>query len=327
MAMLFFLLLGSILPCLTVLGMDLQQIETTTNLNRTHFTDRPYHKTRNINPSLCQSLSEEECRRLDELEGVQSRRNRLFLSAKGRQKLQEERIQREQQQSRHLQEDDDELTRHPFRRGISSTSGTLNVLVVLLIWNDHVGQRELPPLSSYDELFNSDGVSDFIPSGSIKKWFETSSYGQFSIQATIVDWAPTTESEAFYAVPNRGRTDAIIPAFTPLLQTMEDSGFDFASFDSDGNGEIDLTVFIHSGYDGSQNIVDGFGVPEDQRIAAHARSGCSSDGCWVSRDESFRLGPYVVASGYLGFKNFETARIGIITHEMIHWYGSVRLVR
>ena len=301
-------------PLTTSTGDSDAKSQETRNATASNTTRLQYYRTRNINPVFCHTLTEEECRRLDELEGEQARRNRLFLTARGRRQLQQQ--QSQQQSQRNFQEASD---RHPYRAGVSSTSGTLNVLVCLVIWSDHVDQRELPPKSTYEEVFNGEGTSDFIPSGSVKRWFETSSYGEFSIQATVVDWLATDNTEAFFSFPNRGRSDAIIPAFTPVLQSLEDSGFDFSPFDSDGDGVIDLVVFVHSGYDGLQGGDDQFGVAADFRIAAHARSGCSPDTCWTSADGSFRLGPYAVASGYLGLLNFETARIGVFCHEMIHW--------
>jgi M6 family metalloprotease-like protein len=191
--------------------------------------------------------------------------------------------------------------------------------VCLLVWSDHEGQRELPDRSIYEELFNSDGTSDIIPSGSVKKWFETSSYGGFSIEATVADWVVTVNTEAFYSSPNRGRTDNIIPGFAPALQALDDSGFDFPKFDADGDGIIDMVVFVHSGYDGQQDGPDQFGVPADLRIAPHARPACTASTCWTSSDGAYQLGPYAVASGYMGLLNFDPARIGIVTHEMIHW--------
>lgn len=261
------------------------------------------YRTRYLHPEFCRTLSEEECQRIDETEGENAKRNRLFLTSKGREHIR-----------RNLQE------QHPFRFGVKTTSGTLKVLVCLLVWSDHEGQRELPPAGDYERLLNADDIDETLyPAGSINRWFETSSYGDFSIEATVVEWAVTDNTEAYYSQPNRGRTEALVPALDHLLERMGAQGFDFSPFDLDGDQVIDMTVFIHSGYDGANFGVDQFGASQENRIAAHARSGVTAS-TWMS-PEGYVLGPYAVASGYVGINNFETARMGIILHEMLHTFG------
>lgn len=258
------------------------------------------YQTHHINPEMCRTLSEDECQKLDEREGEYSRQNRLLLTHKGREEIR-----------RSLQD-------HPFRTSLSST-GTLNVLVFLITWSDHQ-DRELPPREDYEALFNANGVDDDLyPTGSIKTWFETSSYGEFSIQATVVDWVVTDNTELFYSDPNQGRSSALEPAFTPALEALEAQGFDFSPFDSDGDFRLDLTVFLHSGFDGSNSGTDCIsGATPDQRIAAHAFSG--ADGDWRA-ESGYALGGYSVASGLRGTCELNIARIGVITHEMIHPFG------
>lgn len=262
------------------------------------------YDTKHINPEYCRTLTEEECRRLDEREGELARKHRLFLNSKGRKELYRRSLQ----------------SQHPFRSGVSTVSGTLNVLVCLLVWSDHEGQRDLPPREDFNQIFNADDFSEELyPSGSIKRYFETMSYGDFSIDATVVEWAVTDNTEAFYSQPNRGRTAALLPAFAPVLDALSAEGFNFAPFDQDGDGNLDLTVFLHSGYDGLQGGTDAFGASADQRIAAHAFTGAEQS-FWQS-PTGFRLGPYAVASAFIGLQNFNSARIGVITHEMLHTWG------
>jgi M6 family metalloprotease-like protein len=251
------------------------------------------YDTKHLNPEFCRTETEENCQRIDEHFGKHVEKNRKFLTPASRESLAKE-------------------------RNLKNT-GTLNVLVCLMTWTDHVN-RERPPFSDYDLLFNADKADALDLPGSVNTWFKTSSYGQFDVQFTVIDSVVTDNTEAFYANPNRGRTEAIIPAFTPVLNALDNGGsFDFSPFDQDGDKVIDMVVFLHSGYDGVLGIPDcQTGATNDQRIGSHARSSFGED--WES-STGYSLGSFVVAAAMRGACNANINKIGVITHEMIHLFG------
>jgi M6 family metalloprotease-like protein len=250
------------------------------------------YNTKHLNPEFCRTETEEDCQRMDEHFGKQVETNRKFLTPASRESLANE-------------------------RNLENT-GTLNVLVCLMKWSDHAN-RELPPFSDYDLLFNADQADALDLSGSVNTWFKTSSYGQFDVKFTVIDSVVTDNTEAFYANPNRGRSEAIIPAFTPVLNALDNGGsFDFSPFDQNGDNVIDMVIFLHSGYDGVNGATDAFGATFDQRIASHARSAIGLD--WES-STGYSLGSFVVAPQMRGVQNANINKIGVITHELIHLFG------
>jgi M6 family metalloprotease-like protein len=108
-------------------------------------------------------------------------------------------------------------------------------------------------------------------------------------------------------------------AFRPLLQKMDDNGFNFNKFDQDNDGTLDMVVFLHSGYPAELQNKDCFtGATYLDRIGSFASSSFY-DG-WRSTT-GIQLGSYVVAAAYRGFCHSNVNRLGTIVHEFIHTFG------
>ena len=211
-------------------------------------------------------------------------------------------------------------------RAVAST-GTLKVLVLLTRWTDHPDTaRPLIPKDDIELLFNAPANTfddDILIMGSINHYFETSSYGSMNIEATVIDWITTDNTELFYSTNNgdRGSGTGIQDAFQTPLNTLNEQGFDFSTVDGDNDGDIDLTILLHSGYDGVRDDADcETGRLGEDRIRSHARSAALQSN-FVSSQGGKILGPYVVAPAYRGFCNGQIARLGILAHEMLHPLG------
>ena len=264
---------------------DFESVEEYRKRNDIGYNYKPKH----VDQRFCHSLTEEECQEMDERSREKVKKTRQFLTPEGRRKLQAE---------------------------------TLNVLVILIQWTDHDNQnRPLVPRDDLDGLFNSPDVDpELYRTGSVSRFIQRNSYGTFNMDFTVIDWVVTDNTEAFYSNPNRGTTEAIVPAFTPGLEAAENQGVDFSRFDQDNDGFLDLTVILHSGYDGFDGGEDcNTGAPETERIGSHARPGEPLNQDWTS--SAYRLGPYVVASSYVGTCSFDIARLNIISHELFHPLG------
>lgn len=205
----------------------------------------------------------------------------------------------------------------------ASTEGKseLNVLVCLMYWTNHPDRPQKQPRENYEKLFNAKGRDpELYPGGTVGDYFETMSYGNFKLNFFVQDWIGTTYDEQHFTLDgSRGMTQDLQLAFDPVLQRLDDNSFDFGPFDSDGNGELDLTIFIHSGYDGLTGQVDcETGATPDRRISSHARNGASISE-FVS-SAGIRLGPYSVAPAFVNSCGLKLGAIGIILHETIHTF-------
>jgi hypothetical protein len=80
-------------------------------------------------------------------------------------------------------------------RHLVGTTGTLKNLVVLIKFSDHTA-RTLPSRADIDILMNHVGPHALAPTGSVRDMFTQSSYGQLTIESTVVDWVTVNQTEA-----------------------------------------------------------------------------------------------------------------------------------
>jgi hypothetical protein len=145
---------------------------------------------------------------------------------------------------------DDEATREAREgRRLTTLSGdNLKVLVLLLRFTDHA-DRALPPVSYFETLFNGKGPSDINPVGSIREYMSSNSFGKYNVTFDIQPWATTANTEAYYSGGESGLRGAEKgqEMIKPLLDALDNQGYNWASLDSDGWGDLDHLVVIHSG--------------------------------------------------------------------------------
>ena len=122
---------------------------------------------------------------------------------------------------------------------VIKTNGFVRVLVLLMKFTDHI-DKESPPIEEYNLLFNDPGQTPLItPSGSISSWFHANSYGTFNIEAEIVPWHVTDNTEKYYADGKSGISHDFRFSMYPILDQLEAEGFDFSPFDLNNDGLID----------------------------------------------------------------------------------------
>ena len=138
-----------------------------------------------------------------------------------------------------LSTDDDRTKR---RRRTTATIGTLQNLVVMIRFRDHIN-RVLPTPGDIDVLMNNEEIDDILaPTGSLKMIYWENSYGQLTIESKVLDWIDVPETEAYYADGNSG-VDRFRRRFhvalKEALDKLEQDGFNFRDFDADNDGHID----------------------------------------------------------------------------------------
>lgn len=265
-----------------------------------------------LNPEMCRYLSEDECRDSNDALRAHAKKMRL-LPKFARQK-----------HSNSINANSTNGDETQQNRQLNPSTGVVKILVLLIQFPDHSADRTLIDPSVYNEMWNSQAKTDLIPSGSISRWFQLNSYGLYEIEAVIVPWTITDNSEHYYSFGSSGLVTDFQRAFWPALDKLDSEGIDWSEYDVDGDGILDCVVALHTGYSAELKGVD-CNTKRDysQRIWSHAFA--SSFNSWTSRSGAYSVGAYVVSSAYRDVCGSEPARIGTITHEMMHTLGLVDL--
>ena len=205
-------------------------------------------------------------------------------------------------------------------------TGFLRVLVVLVRFADHQN-KSLPNVSEIQTLFNGEGVyTAATPTGSIRDWIIANSNGRLKIEAEVVDWTLTNNTERYFASdvnqkPVAGITHEMQFAMYPILDQLDSSGFNFSRFDGNNDGYIDLIVLLHSGYAAELGNKDCYtNSTYESRIWSHAVAN-SPPNPWVSKSTGIKSNGYAVGAGIRGYCNNRVPRLGVITHEIMHTFG------
>lgn len=117
-------------------------------------------------------------------------------------------------------------------------------LVLLVKFTDHA-DRQLPLSEDVDRLWNSDQLSEQFPTGSIKRYFYRNSYGLMNLEASVIDWLSSDNTELHYSSDKSGLTDEIAKSVYPILKQLDRENYDFSRHDMNGDMIIDSLVVSH----------------------------------------------------------------------------------
>ena len=203
----------------------------------------------------------------------------------------------------------------PFLSG----TGTVKNLVVLLRFNGHGpgGQnRNLPSTSDVGDIMNAvGGDPGLAPTGSVRDHYLEDSYGQLTIDSTVTVWVDVPGSESYYANGNSGLTSKTWELIIDGLNGA-DSSIDFSQFDLDGDNVIDAITFLHSGYGAEWGGTDSYGTHYSDRMWSHK---WSIPG-WTSA-EGVSVSTYNISPGLWATSGSSPGRIGVVCHELGHFFG------
>jgi len=199
-----------------------------------------------------------------------------------------------------------------------AASGEVRNLVVLLRFANH-RTRALPTQSQVDVLFNAAGDDPALaPTGSVRAAYLEYSYGQVQIDSTVARWVDLPQTEQYYAAGQSGLTSRTHDAIRFALAALDaDPNFRFADFDRDRDGAIDAITFLHSGYGAEWGGTDSSGTVYPDRIWSHKWSLFSP---W-SGSEGVRVADYNISPALWGRSGSAIGRIGVIAHELGHFFG------
>jgi immune inhibitor A len=137
------------------------------------------------------------------------------------------------------------------------STGTLKNLVILANFSNTSTVRAV---ADFQGLFNTPGFNQYGAKHSVRDYFDEVSYGQLTLQSTVVGWITLPQDNAYYAgdSDNNGEGDGSFGVnfdmYPYCAQKMAedaiaavDSFVDFTQFDGDGDGWIDAIDIIHQG--------------------------------------------------------------------------------
>lgn len=202
-----------------------------------------------------------------------------------------------------------------------AASGNVKNLVILCRFSDHtLGVHTRAP-NDYNILFNQVGGDPVLaPTGSVRDAYRENSYNIVTLQSTVLAWVTLPQNQAYYCGTNSGLGDDYPNNAKRMVQdalALVDPLVDFGQFDVDMDGYIDAITIIHSGY-GAETT----GAPANS-IWSH-RSTLPAD--WVSADNNtngvkVKVSPYHTEPALWGTNGTNLVRIGVICHELGHFFG------
>jgi M6 family metalloprotease-like protein len=207
----------------------------------------------------------------------------------------------------------------PAGRIAVDTMGTVDNLVLLLRFSNHGpgGQnRALPSQADFEVIMNQVGGDPVLaPTGSVRDYYLEASYGLLSIDSTVTGWLDVPDSETYYANGNSGLTSRTWELITDGLN-LADPLIDFTQFDQDADGWVDAITFLHSGYGAEWGGNDQYGTSYVNRMWSHKWSIPT----WTSA-EGVRVSDYNISPGLWGTTGSAPGRIGVVCHELGHFFG------
>lgn len=254
-----------------------------------------------LHPEMCRYLTEEECELSDIAMRAQQAKNRNLQQA-------------------------------------NPTTGKIKVLVLMVLFTDHT-ERDLISKDEVEKFWQTKVPGELIFSGSKAvqyvcdsgsknilfpfrpDWINANSQGVYEIEATVIDWGLTDNTEIYYSFGKTGIVPEGRQMAFPILDRLDAAGFDFAPFDGDNDGYLDSVVLIHSGYGAETEKPDCFDREHTDRIWAHAFTGVNSNS-WISSDRNYIMAGYTVASAFTGICGIVPNKIGLTVHEYMHTLGT-----
>ena len=201
-------------------------------------------------------------------------------------------------------------------------SGTKTVknIVILASFNDHwdagagtvLFSKGRVNTAEYANLFNQLGhVSDGAV-GSVKDYYREVSYGKLTVDSIVTPWVRLPQNEAYYGAATTSSKDANRPQLAAdAVAAAEAAGFNFAQGDSDGDGWVDGLTIIHSGHGEELS-----GNPSDC-IWSHKGSMST-----IVTVDGVKMKQYHTEPALRGaISSTSIIRIGVIAHEMGHFFG------
>lgn len=184
----------------------------------------------------------------------------------------------------------------------SNLGGTMSMLVVPVRFSDH-SERQTPFRSDLELV-----VRDMTT------YVRQQSYGRLILQAQVLEWVSIDETEAQCA--GGGSMDLTSKCMRNALQRVNNQNLQLFDINPQ-DGEIDLLVFIHSGYDAAWGGVDVASKIISERIWSHTFMFTPK----FSTQNGVQASRYAVISAFSGTTGSSIPNFSTLAHEVFHLLG------
>lgn len=207
----------------------------------------------------------------------------------------------------------------PYRIPVSGTK-TIRNIVILACFNDHWNSGAGTVNSSYgrtntteyNNLFNQVGHTEDGAVGSVRDYFTEVSYGKLTVESIITPWVRLPQNEAYYGANDIHGNDVNPQQMVvDAINAADAAGFDFSQGDFDGDGWVDCLTIIHSGH------AEEYTGNSSNCIWSHQGSMASV----VTKDLVSMMRYHTAAALRDSHASTSIIRIGVICHEMGHFFG------
>jgi len=135
-------------------------------------------------------------------------------------------------------------TRLPRWQGMPTT-GTNDMLVFLVEFPDYPHTNSVA--SMVDKIFG-DGPNEDYPYESMRDYYLRSSYGQLTLQGTVVGWHMMQHERSWYTTTYTNKNRAHCEIVKEVVDHY-DASHDYSRYDNDGDGLLDYVAIIWAGPD------------------------------------------------------------------------------
>ncbi len=192
---------------------------------------------------------------------------------------------------------------------------TMNVPVILIQYPDYPASESV---SSFDDMMNQ---SDYGGIGSLRDYYSEISYGQLTVNATVVGWYTAPDSCSSYGEGSGGlQSDnrARMLARSAVDRAEAAGSLDWADYDNDGDDTVDVVLVIHQGPGFEDTKNPEYIFSHQWFLSAGVMEG--SPGLSVSYDEKV-IDCYTMTPEISGIRPGEHVEIGVSCHEFGHALG------
>ena len=211
----------------------------------------------------------------------------------------------------------------PLRKIVQSTTDdeTTKVrgLVILAEFQD-VKFSENGTKENISALMNEEGNNYLGAIGSARDYFLAQSFGKFEPTFDVIGPITLPENEAYYGAPDNGYSGGDSGAkvyYLPLHAcdvVFEQNLCNFADYDSDNDGYIDLVFVVYAGYAESSGA-------DKNTIWPHAAWVGSTTAAKERDYNGIKIDAYACTSELAGVEGTDLYGIGAICHEFSHTLG------
>ena len=162
---------------------------------------------------------------------------------------------------------------------------------------------------NFDSLMNYPGYLGFAQGGSVLDYYYENSYGQLSIESTVIGPFVAANPSSYYSRPQGSVSDHSAELVVEAINLADSYGIDFSLFDGNNDGYVDC---IHVVFAGNRYSVGGNGIiwPYNSAFITPI----SKDGKNISE--------FILTPELFGNTGTNINSIGTICHELGHVFGA-----